>query len=549
MKIAICQINPTAGDVAANRDKIIDRLAAASVQGADLVLFGELALSGAPLFDLVSHPDFTDRCMSALSDIADAEGGRACMSLIGMPTGDGDDVFDSVCVVAGGKMADCFSKAMPLSRDEAGRFSGMDAPGFDAPDDGMPQYTIKTEHGDILVVIGDDIQFIDTLDCFSSEETSPDLIVHLAAKRFAHSIIEEDAENYSALARTLKTPIVSCGIVGGSVDTVYHGGSMVFDKDGTMLLKMKNFVEDSVIIDFDNRHGFTGLFKRPLPVDGKSARTRHAYRAMVTATRDYFAKSGFKRATIGLSGGIDSAVVAAIAVEALGPQCVQGVTMPSRYSSEGSVSDSLQLAANLGIKCEKLPIEDVFSASLDTLAPLFGDAPFSVAEENMQSRIRGMLLMAVSNKFDTLVLNTTNKSEAAMGYGTLYGDTNGALSILGDLYKTEVYDVAEYINRNGEIIPMSIMEKAPSAELREGQKDSDSLPAYDVLDSVLYCLIEENMSVMDCAAECDVPVDTVVWIDKMLKINEYKRHQLPPIVSLSRMTLTRDRCMPLIVRY
>ena len=270
---------------------------------------------------------------------------------------------------------------------------------------------------------------------------------------------------------------------------------------------------------------------------------------MVTAIRDYFAKSGFKRATIGLSGGIDSAVVAAIAVEALGPQCVQGVTMPSRYSSEGSVSDSLQLAANLGIKCEKLPIEDVFSASLDTLAPLFGDAPFSVAEENMQSRIRGILLMAVSNKFDTLVLNTTNKSEAAMGYGTLYGDTNGALSILGDLYKTEVYDVAEYINRNGEIIPMSIMEKAPSAELREGQKDSDSLPAYDVLDSVLYCLIEENMSVMDCAAECDVPVDTVVWIDKMLKINEYKRHQLPPIVSLSRMTLTRDRCMPLIVRY
>lgn len=471
------------------------------------------------------------------------------MSLIGMPTGDGDDVFDSVCVVAGGKMADCCSKAMPLSRDEAGRFSGMDAPGFDSPDDGMPQYTIKTEHGDILVVIGDDIQFIDTLDCFSSEETSPDLIVHLAAKRFAHSIIEEDAENYSALARTLKTPIVSCGIVGGSVDTVYHGGSMVFDKDGTMLLKMKNFVEDSVIVDFDNRHGFTGLFKRPLPVDGKSARARHAYRAMVTAIRDYFAKSGFKRATIGLSGGIDSAVVAAIAVEALGPQCVQGVTMPSRYSSEGSVSDSLQLAANLGIKCEKLPIEDVFSASLDTLAPLFGDAPFSVAEENMQSRIRGILLMAVSNKFDTLVLNTTNKSEAAMGYGTLYGDTNGALSILGDLYKTEVYDVAEYINRNGEIIPMSIMEKAPSAELREGQKDSDSLPAYDVLDSVLYCLIEENMSVMDCAAECDVPVDTVVWIDKMLKINEYKRHQLPPIVSLSRMTLTRDRCMPLIVRY
>lgn len=549
MKIAICQINPTVGDVAANRDKIIDRLAAASMQGADLVLFGELALSGAPLYDLVSHPDFTDRCMSALSDIADAEGGRACMSLIGMPTSDGDDVFDSVCVVAGGKMADCFSKAMPLGRDEAGRFAGMDSPGFDAPEEGMPQYIIKTEAGDILVVIGDDIQFIDTLECFSSGETVPDLIVHIAAKRFAHSIIEEDAENYSALARSLRTPIISCGIVGGSVDTVYHGGSMIFDSEGNMLLKMKNFVEDSAVVEFDAKGGFSGLFKRPLPVDGKSARARHSYKAMVTALRDYFAKSGFKRATIGLSGGIDSAVVAAVAVEALGAQCVQGITLPSRFSSEGSVTDSLQLAANLGIRCEKLPIEKVFSASLDTLAPLFGDAPFSVAEENLQSRIRGLLLMAVANKFDTLVLNTTNKSEAAMGYGTLYGDTNGALSILGDLYKTEVYDVAEYINRKGETIPVSIMEKAPSAELRDGQKDSDSLPPYDVLDSVLYCLIEENMSVMDCAAECDVDVDTVVWIDKMLKVNEYKRHQLPPVVSLSRMTLTRDRSMPLIVKY
>lgn len=549
MKIAICQINPTVGDVAANRDKIIDRMAAASMQGADLVLFGELALSGAPLYDLVSHPDFTDRCMSALSDIADAEGGRACMSLIGMPTGDGDEVFDSVCVIAGGKMADCFSKAMPLGRDEAGRFAGMDSPGFDAPEEGMPQYIVKTEAGDILVVIGDDIQFIDTLECFSSEETAPDLIIHLAAKRFAHSIIEEDAENYSALARSLGRPIISCGIVGGSVDTVYHGGSMVFDREGNLMLKMKNFAEDSAVIEFDGRSGFSGLFRRPLPVDGKSARARHAYKAMVTALRDYFAKSGFKRATIGLSGGIDSAVVAAVAVEALGAQCVQGVTMPSRFSSDGSVTDSLQLAANLGIRCERLPIEKVFSASLDTLAPLFGDAPFSVAEENLQSRIRGMLLMAVSNKFDTLVLNTTNKSEAAMGYGTLYGDTNGALSILGDLYKTEVYDVAEYINRNGEVIPLSIMEKAPSAELRDGQKDSDSLPAYDILDSVLYCLIEENLSPMDCAAECDVPIDTVVWIDRMLKINEYKRHQLPPVVSLSRTTLTRDRSMPLIVKY
>lgn len=548
MKIALCQINPTVGDVSNNRDKMTEMVAAASSKGADLVLFGELSLSGAPLGDLVFHPDFCDKCFSALADIAEA--GKECATLVGLPVMAQDEAFNAVAMLGGGEVKEVFMKAMPSSRQERMVFSGIDSPEFEGADDGeMPAYTISVDGVDILVVVGDDMRFTDTLECFGRNGEKPDLIVNLTAKRFAHQIIEEDAENYSSLAAALSTPIIVCGITGGCVDTVFHGGSMAFDAEGRMVFKGKNFEEDLVMLDFDAREGFGRVPRQSLPVSSKSSKARHAYKAMVMAVRDYFGKNGFKRATIGLSGGIDSAVVAAIAVDALGAQCVRGVMMPSRFSSEGSITDSIKLAANLGIECVELSIEKMFSASLETLAPLFGESPFTVAEENIQSRLRGVLLMAVANKFDTLVLNTTNKSESAMGYGTLYGDTNGALSVLGDLYKTEVYEVAEYINRNGEVIPETIINKAPSAELREGQRDSDSLPPYDKLDAVLYALIEENMSVMDCAAECGVAIDTVMWVDRMLKINEYKRHQLPPVVSLSRMTLTKDRTMPVIVKY
>lgn len=556
MKIAICQINPTVGDIAANRDKIADNITSASLKGADLVLFGELSLSGTPLYDLAAHPDFTDRCQSAISDISESE--NDCMSIIGLPIRQDDDIFNSVSLLSGGQEVARFFKAMPVSRDELPYFAGIDSPEFgdDDNDNGeqLPANIINCKDVRILIAIGDDIQYISSLDCFSSKAERPDLIIHLNAKRFARNIIEDDAESYSTLARELSTPVISCGITGGSVDTIFHGGSAIFDKKGDLLLRISNFTEGMAIVGFTPDKGFTGLDgkpidKKPLPAASKSASTRHTYKALVMALKDYFTKNGFKRTTIGLSGGIDSAVVAAIAADALGHQCVTGITMPSRYSSDGSVTDSLQLAANLGLTCHELPIESIYSAALETLSPIFGDSPFSVAEENLQSRIRGTLLMAVANKFDTLVLNTSNKSEAAMGYGTLYGDTNGALSLLGDVYKTEVYDLAEYINRNGEIIPLSIINKAPSAELRENQKDSDTLPEYGLLDSILYRLIEENMPPMECAIECNTSIDTVVWVARMLKLNEYKRWQMPPIVSVSRTTLTRDRRMPLIAKY
>ncbi|MDE7355769.1 MAG: NAD+ synthase [Rikenellaceae bacterium] len=554
MKIAICQINPTVGDIAGNRDKIADNITSASLKGADLVLFGELSLSGTPLYDLASHPDFTDRCQSAISDISEQE--SDCMSMVGLPIRQEDDYFNSVSVLSGGQEVTRFYKAMPVSRDELPYFAGIDSPEFGDGDgqEQLPANIVVCKDVRMLIAIGDDIQYLSSLGCFASKTERPDLIIHLNAKRFARNIIEDDAESYANLARELSTSIISCGITGGSVDTIFHGGSAIFDKKGNLMLRLSNFTEGMAIVDFTPEKGFTGLDgkplnKKPLPVAGKSATTRHTYKALVMALKDYFAKNGFKRTTIGLSGGIDSAVVAAIAVDALGYQCVTGITMPSRYSSEGSVTDSRQLAANLNITCHELPIENIYASALETLSPIFGDSPFSVAEENMQSRIRGMLLMAVANKFDTLVLNTSNKSEAAMGYGTLYGDTNGALSLLGDVYKTEVYDLAEYINRNGEVIPLSIINKAPSAELRENQKDSDTLPEYGLLDSILYRLIEENMPPMECAIECDTSIDTVVWVARMLKINEYKRWQMPPIVSVSRTTLTRDRRMPLIAKY
>ena len=275
---------------------------------------------------------------------------------------------------------------------------------------------------------------------------------------------------------------------------------------------------------------------------------RHTYKAIALGVKDYFGKSGFTSACLGLSGGIDSAVVAAIAVDVLGADNVRVLMMPSQFSSGHSVTDAMKLAENLGIKCEKVEIEPIYNSFMKGLEPIFQGLPFSLAEENLQARIRGTLMMAISNKFGNLLLNTSNKSEIAMGYGTLYGDTNGALSILGDVYKTEVYALAEYINHKGEVIPRSIIEKEPSAELREGQKDSDSLPVYDILDGILYRLIEEGMSLMEVAAE-GYDMEVVSKVSKLLKASEHKRYQLAPALRVSKCTLGKDRVIPIVSRY
>ncbi len=549
MNIALAQINTKAGDIAFNKDKIIGCISRAMNNHIDLLVFPQLSISGGPLYDIAGMPDFIDKCYAALEDICSAA--TDIDVLVGMPVVSGDDTFNAAVHISRGTVKGYYSKAMPFDRSELPFFAGVDSPYFYDEEaleqEGMPEYMIMCGNKKVLISLGDDLQFIDTLPCFTPSERDerPDCIVHMAQKVFFHDIIEDDLEYLSGLAADLQVPLVSVNGVGGNTDVVFYGSSAVFNAKGQLIRKLKNFEEDFAEVDLspDFRNKIISL-----PVKSASAKVRHAYKAIALGMKDFFEKQGFTSACLGLSGGIDSAVVAAIAVDVLGPDRVYAVMMPSRFSSEHSVSDARQLAKNLGISCDKISIEPVYDVFISSLNPVFKGLPFSVAEENLQARIRGTLMMAVSNKFGHLLLNTTNKSEAAVGYGTLYGDSCGALSLLGDLYKTEVYELAEYINRNGEIIPKNIILKAPSAELREGQKDSDSLPEYDVLDKILYHLIEDNMSVLEVMSE-GFELESVQRAACLLKSAEHKRHQFAPVIKVSRCTLGKDRIIPIVSNY
>lgn len=549
MNVAVSQLNPTVGDIQSNKEKIIEHINRATGKGADLIVFGEMALSGTPTYDIVNMTDFVDKCYSALSDIAEAAANIDV--LVGMPTVSGDDTFNSVAYIREGKVVDFFSKAMPFSRDELPYYAGIDSPSFfdenESQTDELPEHIITVDGYKMLIMIGDDLQFINSLQCFDTPRTKPDFIMHLAARPYSHGALEEDIELLSSVAKENEVPLVSVNLVGGNTDIVYYGSSVIFNKQGQMIKRLKNFEEDFDITDLSSenirRHKSINL-----PVQSASSKVRHTYKAIALGVKDYFGKSGFTSACLGLSGGIDSAVVAAIAVDVLGADNVRVLMMPSQFSSGHSVTDAMKLAENLGIKCEKVEIEPIYNSFMKGLEPIFQGLPFSLAEENLQARIRGTLMMAISNKFGNLLLNTSNKSEIAMGYGTLYGDTNGALSILGDVYKTEVYALAEYINHKGEVIPRSIIEKEPSAELREGQKDSDSLPVYDILDGILYRLIEEGMSLMEVAAE-GYDMEVVSKVSKLLKASEHKRYQLAPALRVSKCTLGKDRVIPIVSRY
>lgn len=541
MNVAICQLNFVVGGIEANKQIIVEQIESHKNKGVDLVVFPEMSLSGAPLYDLVNTPDFTERCYSALSDIADAA--KDIAVLVGMPSNEADDIFNSVAFIRDGKVEEIFSKAIPSSRDELAYVSGIDSPFFNEDDvegDDIPQNVITIDRNRILVTIGEDISFIEL------ENNSFDLIVQIGARSYSHGVIEEDLDFLSSIAKQISKPLITCNAVGAATDIVYYGASAMFNSNGDRVLKMANFEEATAIISTLPK-AISSMKTIRISPSNNSSKVRHDYKAISLALKDFFVKQGFTSACLGLSGGIDSAVVVAIAADVLGADNVRVLMMPSQFSSDHSVSDSEVLASKLGIQCEKVAIEPIYNSIIESLSSVVGDAPFSLAEENLQARIRGVLMMFLSNKFGNLLLNTSNKSEAAMGYGTLYGDTNGSFSILGDLYKTEVYQLAEYINRNGEIIPRSIIEKAPSAELRPDQKDSDSLPDYEVLDGVLKLMLEENLSVIDIVAE-GYDVEMVEMIKQKFKIAEFKRHQFAPTVRLSKCALGVDRVMPVIYK-
>lgn len=535
MKIAIAQINTSVGDLKANKDKIIESISMAQGQDADVVVFSEMAMTGAPLFDMASNPSFVENALFEISEIAEYSDGIDI--IIGTPLLIEGEAFSGVLHISRGEIKREYYKAMVSSVNELGFISGVESSNF--PEGNELENIVDIRGEKLLLAIGEDINFINELE-YLGENDDITAVVNITAKRFYHDAQYQEAVILGEQAADMDLPIITVNAVGASMDVIYYGGSSVVNAKGELIMQLAMFEEGMAVIDTYDMDSF-----KPFPIKKRSekGRAKDSYNALVLGIRDYFGKRGFKKACIGLSGGIDSAVVVALACRALGTDNVDVLLMPSQFSSDHSVSDSVDIVNRLGIKHYVLPIEGIYNAFMDQLSVPFGGLPFGLAEENIQSRIRGTMLMAYSNKFGNLLLNTSNKDEIAMGYGTLYGDTNGALSVIGDLYKHEVYNLARYINEQEEIIPQNIIDKVPSAELRPGQKDSDSLPDYDVLDKILYRFIEKGESADDIIAD-GFDMATVHKVERQLAVNEYKRYQLPPVLRLSEVVLGKDRILP-----
>lgn len=522
MKIALAQSNYTVGDFEGNKSKIIASINKAKAQFADLVVFSEQAISGAPAFDLLNKVAFLQLCEESLLDIAKHCAGIS--ALVGLPAQGVDNKTISVAaLIQNGKVMRYVGEKNIDSRDELFHVS---------PSRGV-EY-IKIADKKVAVVVGSDIKTENQYGEYA------DIIVNLCNTHYCRGCIETRYDFYRQKAYMTGKTVIYVNNVGGQTDVIYDGSSAVFNSRGEAIALLKSFEEDFTVVDLESDNP-------PLKIAYQN-KTANVYRAIKLGLSDYFSKNGFKSACLGLSGGLDSAVVAALAAEVLGPKNVHVLLMPSEYSTDHSVEDARVLAENLGIDYTITPINGTFQAMREAMKPALLNMPFDVTEENMQSRIRGAMIMALSNKFGHIVLNTSNKSECAVGYGTLYGDSIGAISILGDVYKSEVFDLARYINREKEIIPQNTIIKEPSAELRPEQKDSDSLAPYDILDAILYRMLEEGQSREEIISAGFEEKD-VYRIYSMVVKNEYKRYQFCPVMRLSTKTFGIARIMPLTNRY
>ena len=497
MKIAIAQLNYTIGDVDGNASKIIDSIHKAKAQHADLVIFAEQAVSGTPALDLLRKTTFLELCEDALVEIASCCDGIA--AIVGLPILTADGTISAAALIQDRKVLRYIGKKYITARREMG---------FLVPSKGYEYATIKGHK--CAIIVGDDLSRERDFD--QSVET----VISINARKYGKGTMTYRYEMMRNLAFVESKNLVLVNQVGGSTDIVYDGTSGALNSRGELVLMMKNFEEDFQIFD-------TKASARPITIPSTyNDRTRLVYEAARCGLRDFFRKNGYRKASIGLSGGIDSAVVASIAADALGAENVRALLMPSPFSSLESVEDAKELARNLGIEYNVIPISEIYTSVVNTLKPVIGGTEFDATEENIQTRIRTVLLMALQNKTDYILLNSSNKSENALGLCTLYGDTAGAFSPTGDLYKSEMYDVARYINRTqGNPIPESILTKEPSSELHPGQKDSDILPPYEVVEK----------------------------IHGMIMRNEKKRYQFPPVLRLSSCTFGHERLMPLTNKY
>lgn len=538
MQIAIAQLNYTVGDLEGNASKIIQAIKEAKAQGAELVLFSELAICGYPPRDILFYEEFIDRCEAAIEKIAAATQGIAV--LLGAPMRNpqvpGKPLFNSAYFIADKKVEKVIHKTLLPTYDV------FDEHRYFEENKIFELVTYKGKR--LAITICEDLWNLDQQNplyrhCPMEElnQLDPDMMLNIAASPFDFKHAADRKRVLSANAQTYQLPIYYCNQVGAQTELIFDGGSLVMSAAGDLLEELPYFEESVRLV----QHEKIGTIQEALP------EAALVHDALVVGIRDYFQKMGFKKAILGLSGGVDSALVMVLAVRALGAENVHALLLPSAYSSDHSLRDARDLANNLGCSYDEVPIQSTFDSFQSTLSPFFKDLPFGLAEENLQARTRGVLLMAFSNKFGYILLNTTNKSEAAVGYGTLYGDMCGGLAVLGDVYKTQVYAVCDWINRETEVIPKNILTKAPSAELRPGQKDSDSLPEYALLDSLLEEYIEgENGP--EALVEKGFDKALVERVLRMVNNNEWKRFQAAPILRVTGKAFGYGRRMPVVGR-
>ncbi len=558
MKIALAQQNYHVGNFESNTQKIITAIEAAKAQGADLILFSELSICGYPPRDFLEFNDFIEKCEAAVAAIA--EHADTIAVLVGgperNPIKEGKDLFNAAYFLFDKKIQAVVHKTLLPTYDVFDEYRYFE-PAY--------EWNVIAFKGKKLAVticediwnLGDNPLYrICPMDKLMAQQ--PDMMLNLSASPFDYTHDEDRKATIKANVTKYKLPMFYCNGVGSQTEIVFDGASLVFDKHANLCGQLPLFEEALQFFDLNDDGTINGEVIEPASrIPNKELvpmaldpqlNIAQVHDAIVMGIKDYFGKMNFKQAIVASSGGIDSAVTLALACTALGAENVRAILMPSQYSTDHSVSDAELLSQNLGNPYGTIPIADIFDQFLATLKPLFNDLPFNVAEENLQSRTRGNLVMALANKFNYILLNTSNKSELATGYGTLYGDMAGGLGVLGDCYKLQVYQLAKYINREAEIIPQNIINKPPSAELRPGQKDSDSLPEYDVLDPILYQYIERRQGPKEIKALGYDPalIDRIL---KMVNVNEYKRNQFCPIIRVSPKAFGVGRRMPIVGKY
>jgi len=560
MKLALVQQNYHIGNFEYNTGKIIQAISRAKEEGADLAVFSEMSVCGYPPRDFLEFEDFLKRCYASIEEIKTHTSGIGVIVGSPAPNNDpkGKDLFNAAWFLHDGEVKAVIHKTCLPTYDIFDEYRYFET--------GSEWHVVPFQGKRIALTICEDIWNLGNNPLYRECPMDhlmlqhPDLMINISASPFDYDHEEDRRAVVRQNVLKYKLPMYYCNAVGSQTEIIFDGGSVVYDAHGTCTHHLKIFEEDFQIVDTEikyrpvNKHlpVFTSASvltpDQIIPYLTRHNNIREIHDALLLGIRDYFRKMGFQKAILGSSGGIDSAVTLALACRALGSENVRAVAMPSGFSSSHSVDDAVALSGKLQNPFDIIPIQPVFESFLSALKPVFNDLPFGIAEENIQSRTRGNLLMALANKFGYILLNTSNKSELSTGYGTLYGDMAGGLSVLGDLYKMQVYALAHYINRDEEIIPSSILKKAPSAELRPDQKDSDSLPEYELLDKILYLYIERRKGPREIVA-MGVDEALVARVLRLVNTSEYKRNQFCPIIRVSGKAFGVGRRMPIVGKY